>query len=163
MASDSRGCFVWLISFKKSCNERFARFRNRLRQRYYARRGKSLDPETLLNETGNAEMVVCKIANKSDKIVPQNLSSHNDDVVDNENSAVIEVTADDKLVEEYVTYIIDKAADTLKQELPSNTNTVTVMPHYAHKAILKLTIFSAQEQWPGSWTLALIRIFTGPP
>jgi hypothetical protein len=32
------------------------------------------------------------------------------------------------LVAEYVTYIIDKAADTLRQELPSNTKTVTVKP-----------------------------------
>ncbi|XP_060581698.1 uncharacterized protein LOC132738248 isoform X1 [Ruditapes philippinarum] len=128
MASENRGCFVWLISLKKSCNERFARFRNRMRQRYYARRGKTLDPETLLNETGNADMVVCKIASKSNKVVHQNMSSVNDDVVDNENSTVIEVTVDDKLVEEYVACIIDKAADTLRQELPSNTETVTVRP-----------------------------------
>ncbi|XP_060564781.1 uncharacterized protein LOC132723990, partial [Ruditapes philippinarum] len=128
MASENRGCFVWLISFKKTCNERFARFRNRMRQRYYARRGKTLDPETLLNETGNADMVVCKIASKSNKVVPQNLSSKNDDVVDNEIATVTETTTGDKLVEEYVTWIIDKAADTLRHELPSNTTTVTVWP-----------------------------------
>jgi hypothetical protein len=46
-----------------------------MRQRYYARRGKTLDPETLLNETGNADMVVCKIASKSNKVAPQWLSS----------------------------------------------------------------------------------------
>jgi hypothetical protein len=48
-----------------------------MRQRYYARRGKSLDPETLLNETGTADMVVCKIASKSNKVVPENVSSKN--------------------------------------------------------------------------------------
>ncbi|XP_060576713.1 uncharacterized protein LOC132734028 [Ruditapes philippinarum] len=73
-------------------------------------------------------MVVCKIASKSNKVVHQNMPSVNDDVVDNENSTVIEVTVDDKLVEKYVTCIIDKAADTLRQELPSNTKTVTVRP-----------------------------------
>ncbi|XP_060581694.1 uncharacterized protein LOC132738246 isoform X3 [Ruditapes philippinarum] len=128
MARENRGCFVWLISLKKSCNERFARFRNRLRQRYYARRGKTLDPVTLLNETGTADMVVGKIAGKANKVVPQNLSYKNDDVVDIESATVRETTADDKLVEEYVTYIIDKAADTLRQELPCNTTPVTVMP-----------------------------------
>ncbi|XP_060581691.1 uncharacterized protein LOC132738243 [Ruditapes philippinarum] len=134
MASENRGCFVWLISLKKSCNERFARFRNRMRQRYYARRGKTLDPETLLNETGTADMVVCKIASKSNKVVPQNLSSKNDDNVDTENTTVTEIiandktTADDKLVAEYVTCIINKAADTLRQELSNNTIPVTVSP-----------------------------------
>ncbi|XP_060606611.1 uncharacterized protein LOC132758923 [Ruditapes philippinarum] len=128
MARENRGCFVWLISLKKSCNERFARFRNRMRQRYYARRGKTLDPETLLNETGNADMVVCKIASKSNKVAPQWLSSLIGDVVDNESTTVKETTSDDKLVEEYVTCIINKAADTLRQELPSNTTTLTVRP-----------------------------------
>ncbi|XP_060577050.1 uncharacterized protein LOC132734341 [Ruditapes philippinarum] len=128
MASENRGCFVWLISLKKSCNERFARFRNRMRQRYYARRGKTLDPETLLNETGNADMVVSKIASKSNKVVPQKLPSKNEDIVDNEIATVTETTADDKLVEEYVACIIDKAADTLRQELPCNTKIVTLRP-----------------------------------
>ncbi|XP_060572518.1 uncharacterized protein LOC132730574 [Ruditapes philippinarum] len=134
MASENSGCFIWLISFKKSCNERFARFRNRLRQRYYARRGKTLDPETLLNETGTADMVVGKIASKSNKVVPQKLSSKNDDAVDTEITTVTEIiaddnnTADDILVAEYVTSIINKAADSLRQELPSNTTTVTVRP-----------------------------------
>jgi hypothetical protein len=52
-----------------------------MRQRYYARRGKTLDPETLLNETGTADMVVCKIASKSTKVVPENLSSKNGIVI----------------------------------------------------------------------------------
>jgi hypothetical protein len=56
---------------------KFARFRNRLRQRYYARRGKTLDPETLLNETGTADVVVVKTVSKSNKVVPENLSSKN--------------------------------------------------------------------------------------
>ncbi|XP_060560315.1 uncharacterized protein LOC132720241 [Ruditapes philippinarum] len=134
MASENRGCFVWLISFKKSCNERFARFRNRMRQRYYARRGKTLDPETLLNETGTADMVVCKIASKSNKVDPQNLSSKNDEAVDSKITTVTGTAADDEsmaddiLVVEFVTRIINKAADTLRQELPSNTTTVTVRP-----------------------------------
>jgi hypothetical protein len=59
----------------------FARFRNRLRQRYYARRGKTLDPETLLNETGTADMVVGKIASKSNKVVPKKLSSNNGKII----------------------------------------------------------------------------------
>ncbi|XP_060576382.1 uncharacterized protein LOC132733723 [Ruditapes philippinarum] len=131
MASENRGCFVWLISLKKSCNERFARFRNRMRQRYYARRGKTLDPETLLNETGTADMVVCKIASKSTKVVPENLSSKNEEAVDSNITTVTGTAADDEsmaddiLVEEFVTRI-NKAADTLRQELPSNTTTVTV-------------------------------------
>ncbi|XP_060553849.1 uncharacterized protein LOC132714936 [Ruditapes philippinarum] len=134
MASENRGCFVWLISLKKSCNERFARFRNRMRQRYYARRGKTLDPDTLLNETGTADMVVCKIASKSTKVVPQNMSSKNDEAVDSKirtltgTAADDESMADDILVVEFVTRIINKAADTLRQELPSNTTTVTVKP-----------------------------------
>ncbi|XP_060553850.1 uncharacterized protein LOC132714937 [Ruditapes philippinarum] len=134
MASENRGCFVWLISLKKSCNERFARFRNRMRQRYYARKGKTLDPETLLNETGTADMVVCKIASKSTKVVPQNMSSKNDEAVDSKIRTVTGTAADDEsmaddiLVEEFVTRIINKAADTLRQELSSNTTTVTVKP-----------------------------------
>ena len=50
---------------------KWARFRNRLRQRYYARRGKTLNPETVLNETGTADMVVEKIHHRSNKVVPQ--------------------------------------------------------------------------------------------
>ncbi|XP_060605472.1 uncharacterized protein LOC132757988 [Ruditapes philippinarum] len=73
-------------------------------------------------------MVVCKIASKSDKVVPQNLSSVNDDVVDIESVTVIETTEYDKLVVEYVTYIIDNAADTLRQELSSNITTVSAKP-----------------------------------
>ncbi|XP_060592281.1 uncharacterized protein LOC132746993 [Ruditapes philippinarum] len=134
MASENPGCCVWLISLKKSCNERFARFRNRLRQRYYARRGKTLDPETLLNETGTADMVVGKIASKANKVVPQKLSFMNDDAVDTESTTVPDTTADDKTIAddrfvlEYVTHIINKAADTLRQELPSNTTTISVIP-----------------------------------
>jgi hypothetical protein len=52
-----------------------------MRQRYYARRGKTLDPVTLLNETGTADMVVGKIAGKANKVVPQNLSYKNGIVV----------------------------------------------------------------------------------
>ncbi|XP_060551673.1 uncharacterized protein LOC132713203 [Ruditapes philippinarum] len=126
MDTENPGCCVWLISFKKSCNERFARFRNRLRQTYYARRGKTLDPETLLNETGTADMVVVKTVSKSNKVVPENLTSKNDDAVDTENTTVTETEADDRLVEDFVACIIDKAADTLRQELPSNTTAITV-------------------------------------
>ncbi|XP_060551675.1 uncharacterized protein LOC132713204 isoform X2 [Ruditapes philippinarum] len=122
MASENPGCCVWLISFKKSCNERFARFRNRLRQRYYSRRGKTLDPETLLNETGTADMVVVKTVSKSNKVVPE-MSSTTDDAVD---ATVTETETDDRLVAEYVPCIIDKAADTLRQEFPSNTTAITV-------------------------------------
>ncbi|XP_060563286.1 uncharacterized protein LOC132722757 [Ruditapes philippinarum] len=77
-------------------------------------------------------MVVCKIASKSTKVVPENLSSKNDEAVASKITTVTGTAADDEsmaddiLVEEFVTRIINKAADTLRQELPSNSTTVTV-------------------------------------
>ncbi|XP_060572519.1 uncharacterized protein LOC132730575 [Ruditapes philippinarum] len=77
-------------------------------------------------------MVVGKIASKSNKVVPQKLSSKNDDAVEITTVAEIiaddNTTEDDRLVAEYVTGIINKAADSLRQELHSNTTTVTVRP-----------------------------------
>ncbi|XP_053386495.1 uncharacterized protein LOC123537765 [Mercenaria mercenaria] len=134
MAKESSGCFAWVISLKRSCNERWARFRNRFRQRFYARRGQTVDPTTVLNETGTSDMVISKTPYKSNKIVPLNqavMAVQKDDLgVTDEHAPTADADNDfDKLVGEFVSCIINSAADALKQT--SLSNTVVVIENVA--------------------------------
>ncbi|XP_053408813.1 uncharacterized protein LOC123560797 [Mercenaria mercenaria] len=129
MAEENHGCFAWLISFKNSCNERWARFRNRFRQGFFVIKGEVLDPETLLNETGARDMVIRKTPYKSNQVVPQSLApvtAVKDDAILIENASLTETTDEDfdTLVGEYVFCIIDKAADSLRQASPGNTKSI---------------------------------------
>ncbi|XP_060571291.1 uncharacterized protein LOC132729533 [Ruditapes philippinarum] len=57
---DKTGCFAWCVRAKQACNKRWARTMNRLRRRFYARRGQRVDPETDLDEAGARDMVLSK-------------------------------------------------------------------------------------------------------
>ncbi|XP_053407359.1 uncharacterized protein LOC123547974 isoform X1 [Mercenaria mercenaria] len=133
MPKESTGCFAWIVSFKQSCDERWARFRNRLRRRFYARRGQRIDPSTIVNETGTRDMVISKSPYKTNKVLPENLVAPKTTVTEY-SVAVGSVAAtglDDvfeKLVGEYVSGIIIKAVDTLRLErwTPLSSTNVTV-------------------------------------
>ncbi|XP_053395164.1 uncharacterized protein LOC123524132 [Mercenaria mercenaria] len=129
MAKESSGCFAWLFSLKTSCNERWARFRNRFRQRFYARRGQTVDPATVLNETGTRDIVITKTPYKTNKVLPLNLATaavvKEDQSVPEQYPHAAETDKGfDHLVDEYVLCIIRNAADSLRQASHSSTHIV---------------------------------------
>ncbi|XP_053407361.1 uncharacterized protein LOC128559513 [Mercenaria mercenaria] len=133
MPNERTGYFTWIVSFKQSCNERWARFRNRLRRRFYARRGQRIDPSTIVNETGTRDMVISKSPNKTNKVLPENLAAPKTTVTECsvDVGSVSTTGLDDsfeKLVGEYVSGIIIKAVDTLRLErwTPMGSTNVTV-------------------------------------
>ncbi|XP_045172044.1 uncharacterized protein LOC123534065 isoform X2 [Mercenaria mercenaria] len=111
MDNENCGCFAWIVSFRQSCNERWARFRNRLRRRFYARRGQTIDPSTIVNETGTRDMVLSKTPYKTNKVLPESLAA----------------TMAAEKVEEYVSCIVAKARESLLMEtqaVPGNKNVI---------------------------------------
>ncbi|XP_053399801.1 uncharacterized protein LOC123559105 [Mercenaria mercenaria] len=147
MDKESTGCFAWIVNFKQSCNERWARFRNRLRRRFYAPRGQTIDPSTIVNETGTMDMVITKTY-KTNKILPESLAAPGttakecpEDVVTAPATGINEGV--EKLVGEYVTGIINNVARTLcmeRQALPGNTN--VIMENSADNVSLSPSIIS---------------------
>ncbi|XP_045177360.2 uncharacterized protein LOC123537602 [Mercenaria mercenaria] len=127
MAGEKSGCFTWCVRLKEACNERWARFINRLRRRFYARRGQRVDPASVLNETGTKDMVLSKTPRRSNIVIPDILAGNS---VTDEPLSVGNVTDKDfdRQVGDYVARIIQTAADTLKSEdqLLSNTRIITV-------------------------------------
>ncbi|XP_053384933.1 uncharacterized protein LOC123536999 [Mercenaria mercenaria] len=127
MAGEKSGCFTWCVRLKEACNERWARFINRLRRRFYARRGQRVDPASVLNETGTKDMVLSKTPRKSNIVIPDILAGNSVTVEPLSVGCATEKDFD-KQVEEYVARIIQTAADTLMSEaqLLSNTRIITV-------------------------------------
>ncbi|XP_045173522.2 uncharacterized protein LOC123535058 [Mercenaria mercenaria] len=132
MEKENTGCFAWIVSLKQSCNERWARFRNRLRRRFYARRGQNIDLSTIVNETGTRDMVITKTPYKKNKVLPEDLAAprpnENECPVDVGSASATGLNEDfEKLVGDYVSRIIAKAADTLlmeRQPLLGNKNVI---------------------------------------
>ncbi|XP_045172043.1 uncharacterized protein LOC123534065 isoform X1 [Mercenaria mercenaria] len=132
MDNENCGCFAWIVSFRQSCNERWARFRNRLRRRFYARRGQTIDPSTIVNETGTRDMVLSKTPYKTNKVLPESLAATM--AAEKERPVVVGSVPptgryDDfeKLVEEYVSCIVAKARESLLMEtqaVPGNKNVI---------------------------------------
>ncbi|XP_053374799.1 uncharacterized protein LOC123533120 [Mercenaria mercenaria] len=120
MEKESTGCFAWIVSLKQSCNERWARFRNRLRRRFYARRGQTVDPSTIVNETGTRDMVITKTPYKKNKVLPEVLATpraNEECPMDAESAQATGIHENfEKLVGDYVSRIISNAADTLLTE-----------------------------------------------
>ncbi|XP_053400644.1 uncharacterized protein LOC128557358 [Mercenaria mercenaria] len=130
MNKENTGCFAWIVNFKQSCNERWARFRNRLRRRFYARRGQTIDPSTIVNETGTRDMVITKTY-KTNIILPEGLAAPGTAAKECPGAVCEPVTGInegfEKHVGEYVSGIITHAAHTLcmeRQALLGNTNII---------------------------------------
>ncbi|XP_053399800.1 uncharacterized protein LOC123557514 isoform X2 [Mercenaria mercenaria] len=147
MDKESTGCFAWIVNFKQSCNERWARFRNRLRRRFYARRGQTIDPSTIVNETGTRDMVITKTY-KTNKILPESLAAPGTLVKEcpgNVGRVPATESNDDfeKQVGDYVAGIISNAAHTMcmeRQALLGNTN--IIMDNSADNVSLSPSIIS---------------------
>ncbi|XP_045176464.2 uncharacterized protein LOC123536998 [Mercenaria mercenaria] len=127
MSGEKSGCFTWCVRLKEACNERWARFINRLRRRFYARRDQRVDSASVLNETGTKDMVLSKTPRRSNIVIPDILAGNS--VTDEPlNVAIVNDKDIDMQVGEYVARIIQTAVDSLKScaQLLSNTRIITV-------------------------------------
>ncbi|XP_053399807.1 uncharacterized protein LOC123557517 isoform X2 [Mercenaria mercenaria] len=135
---------LFLFAMTSSCLRKYihawARFRNRLRRRFYARRGQTIDPSTIVNETGTRDMVITKTY-KTNKILPESLAAPGTIAKECPGAVCEPVTGInegfEKLVGEYVACIINKAAHSLCIErLVSLGNTNIIMDNSADNVFL---------------------------
>ncbi|XP_045192255.2 uncharacterized protein LOC123548782 [Mercenaria mercenaria] len=140
MEKENTGCFAWIVSFKQSCNERWARFRNRLRRRFYARRGQTIDPSTIVNETGTKDMVISITPYRRNKVIPERLvdpRATGKELPEDAGSVLATETDEsfEKQVGDYVTCIITKATDILLQERQASLGNQNVIVENSADAI----------------------------
>ncbi|XP_045172042.2 uncharacterized protein LOC123534064 isoform X2 [Mercenaria mercenaria] len=148
MDNENCGCFAWIVSFKQSCNERWARFRNRLRRRFYARRGQTIDPSTIVNETGTKDMVLSKTPFKTNKVLPESLAATMTTekvcpVVAGSVPATGSNEDFEKLVGEYTSCIIANARETLLMEKQaSHGNKNVIVENFADNVSMSSSVIS---------------------